>query len=69
MIVSLGQDQLSAITSPSTYNGQSDLTPECVHIMNQRQSQRCFMSQHSYDYNPSISAKCTYPSLRVHLQL
>ena len=28
-----------------------------------------FYGQHSYDYNPYIWAKCTYPSLRVHLQL
>jgi len=27
--------QLSAITSPSTYNGWCDLTPECGHIENQ----------------------------------
>jgi len=46
--------QLSAITSPSTYNGRSALTPECCNIENQRRSQRCFTSQNSYDYNPSI---------------
>jgi len=42
--------QLAAITSPSTYNGRSDLTPECGHIENQERSQRRFTSQHSYDY-------------------
>ncbi|KAF8538646.1 hypothetical protein BDD12DRAFT_884609 [Trichophaea hybrida] len=32
---SIPSSQLSAITIPSTYNGQSDLTPECGHIENQ----------------------------------
>jgi len=34
-----------------------------------RWSQRRFPRQHGYNYNPSISAKCTYFSLRVHLRL
>jgi len=39
MIMSTGHDQLSAITSRSTYDGRSDLTPECGHIENQERSQ------------------------------
>jgi hypothetical protein len=35
---SIPTSQLSAITSPSTYNGRSDLTPEGGHIAIQRQS-------------------------------
>jgi len=61
--------QLSPITNPRTHNGQSAVTPECCNIENQWQSQRWFTSQHSYDYNLSISAKCTYLSSRVHLPL
>jgi hypothetical protein len=66
--MSTGPDQLSAIASRHTYNGQSDLIPECGHIENQERIQRRLTSQQSYDYNPSIRAMCTYPSLRVHLQ-
>jgi len=60
--------QLSVITSPSTYNRRSKLTPECGHIENQGEVRR-FPSQHSHDYISSNWAKCTYLSLRVHLQL
>ena len=38
MITSTGHDQLSAITSRSTYNGRSDRTPKGGHIAIQRQS-------------------------------
>jgi len=38
MTTSTRHDQLSAITSRSTYNGRSDLTPEGGHIAIQRQS-------------------------------
>jgi len=69
MNTSTGHDQLSAITSQSTYNGWCDLTPECGHIENPEGSQRRFMSQHSYDYISSNWAKRTYLSLRVDLQL
>jgi len=53
---------MSAIISPSTYNGRSDRTPECGDINNQWRSWRRFPSQHSYDYYPSIGANCTYLS-------
>ena len=53
--------QLSEITSPSTYNRRSNLTPECGHIENQGEVRR-FTSQHSHDYISSNSAKCTYLS-------
>jgi len=38
MSTSIPTSQLGAITSPSTYNGRSDLTPECRNIENRSRS-------------------------------
>jgi len=60
MITSTGHDQLSTITSRSTYNGRSDLTPECHNSENQRQSQETISE------SAQLRLQCFYLS-EVHL--
>jgi len=55
--------QLSVTTSPSTYNGGSDLTPQCQLSKTKGKDDRRFRSRQCYDYLPFNWVKCTYLSI------